>query len=286
MLATVSSNGIRIPFDERHFAPMLDSSGIADDPASLRARYRADGYLYLRRLLDPEEVLAMRAAYFSQFDPIYLKQGTGPAEGIFSGSRPPGLPPHGVPGHPAYDFVRSETFLRFASQPVLASLAEILLEGPVLLLPRMIVRHFDSSTPRASRAHLDHTYLDKGSDHLVTMWVPLGDCPLDTGGLVYLEGSHLLDPRELEPLKAVTDRPNDPRPISHDLSWVARTLSRRWLWADFAAGDVTVHSPHLVHASLDTLSERMRLSADIRFLKQGEQPDPRWLVPWSGDDGN
>jgi hypothetical protein len=91
---------------------------------------------------------------------------------------------------------------------------------------------------------------------------------------------------DFEPLRGVTDRPGDARPITHDLALVARTLQRRWLWADFAAGDVTVHSPHLVHASLDTVTDEMRLSADVRFLREGERADPRWLQAWAGDDGN
>lgn len=286
MLAKVSSNGVAVPFDEQHFAPLRDSSDAAADPSVLRERYRADGYLYLPGYLDPAEVRSLRGAYFSLFDPSYLKAGTSPEEGVFSGERPTDLPAHGVAGHPAHSFVRSELFERFVSQPALLRLAEAVLGGPAWRLPRSIVRHFDRSTPRASRAHVDHTYLDQGSDALVTMWIPLGDCPVPAGGLVYLETSHHMGAPDFEPLRGVTDRPGDARPITHDLALVARTLQRRWLWADFAAGDVTVHSPHLVHASLDTVTDEMRLSADVRFLREGERADPRWLQAWAGDDGN
>jgi ectoine hydroxylase-related dioxygenase (phytanoyl-CoA dioxygenase family) len=67
---------------------------------------------------------------------------------------------------------------------------------------------------------------------------------------------------------------------------VAERLGRRWRWADYQSGDVTVHSPHLVHASLDTTTDAMRLSADLRFLRRGQPADARWLVAWAGDDGN
>lgn len=33
-------------------------------------------------------------------------------------------------------------------------------------------------------------YLREGSDRVLSMWIPLGDCPIDRGGLIYLEGSH------------------------------------------------------------------------------------------------
>jgi hypothetical protein len=41
-----------------------------------------------------------------------------------------------------------------------------------------------------------------------------------------------------------------------------------------------------VHASLDTTTDAMRLSADLRFLRRGQPADARWLVAWAGDDGN
>ena len=286
MVADPTSNGIPVPFDDRYFAPLRDSSSIHLQADELRARYCEDGYLYVRGALDRATVMEIRRAYFSTFPAGYLRDGTTPAEGVFSGRRPETLPPHGVEGHPAHSFVRSPLFSSFAADHRLAHLATSVLGGPVEQLPRTIVRHFDRSTPMASRAHVDHSYLDRGSDQLVTIWIPLGDCPRPTGGLVYLDGSHRLPPSSLDQLRAVTDRPDDPRAISHDLGWVAGELGRRWLWADYQAGDVTIHSPHILHASLDTTTDRMRLSADLRFLRRGEPADTRWLQAWAGDDGN
>jgi ectoine hydroxylase-related dioxygenase (phytanoyl-CoA dioxygenase family) len=284
--SALTSNGISVPFDAPHFAPLRDSSQWRSDPAELRSRYLEDGYLYLRGVLDRPTVIELRQAYFAQFDPAYLRPGTDPAEGLFSGRRPRGLPDHGVAGHPAHAFVRSARFDAFAADPRLERLAADVLGGPVRRLPRAIVRHFDRATPRASRAHVDRSYLDAGSDQLLTAWIPLGDCPRPTGGLVYLEGTHRLDPADFEHLRGVSDRPGDNRAISHDLAWVADQLGRRWRWADYRAGDVTIHSPYIVHASLDTTTDAMRLSADLRYLLEGEPADARWLTAWAGDDGN
>jgi ectoine hydroxylase-related dioxygenase (phytanoyl-CoA dioxygenase family) len=282
----LTSNGVPVPFDDRHFAPLDDSTPLLAEPSALRVRYERDGYVYLRRALDPERVLALRAAYFQGFDGSYLRPGTSPRDGFFSGHRPADLGPHGVEGHPAHAFVRSSGFDAFAADPALEALAETVLGGPVWRLPRSIVRHFDRATPVASRAHVDYSYLDAGTDRLATLWIPLGDCPRPTGGLVYLEGSHHTEPAEFTDLRTVTDRPDDTRAISHDLAWVAEQLGRRWRWADYQAGDVTIHSPHLVHASLDTTTDAMRLSADIRFIRRGDAADARWLHAWAGDDGN
>jgi ectoine hydroxylase-related dioxygenase (phytanoyl-CoA dioxygenase family) len=286
MTTSVTSNGVAVPFDRRHFAPLRDSSAVRSDPEAIRARYAEDGYLYMKGVLDPAAVKALREAYFAQFDRSYLRAGTNPADGVFSGRRPHGLPPHGVTGHPAHAFVRSSRFEVFASDPAFAALAQDVLGGPVTRLPRSIVRHFDRLTPTASRAHVDFSYLDRGSDQLVTIWIPIGDCPRATGGLVYLEGSHRIERSSFDRLRAIHDRPEDPRPISHNLAWVAEQLGTRWRWTDYQAGDIALHSAHIVHASLDTTTAAMRLSADLRFLRCGQPADPRWLVPWAGDDGN
>jgi len=279
------SNGVPIPMER--FAPMRDSSGLIDDPKALREQFQQDGYVYLRGVLDRDEVMRLRGRYFAMFDPAYLKDGTAPTDGIFSGQVPVGLPPHGVAGHPAHALVRDEAFAQFVADPKLAGLATALLDAEVRQLPRQILRHFHRGSNLASRAHTDYVYMDRGSASIVTMWLPIGDCPVAAGGLVYLEGSQHIPPADLDVLKSVrTDRPGDPRPISNDLGWTADKLGGRWLYADYQAGDVAIHSPHLVHASLDTTTDAMRMSADIRFLPTSVEPDPRWLTPWSGDDGN
>ncbi|HWG73618.1 MAG TPA: phytanoyl-CoA dioxygenase family protein [Acidimicrobiales bacterium] len=285
-MADITSNGRPIPFTDRYFTPARDSSDLLADPASLRERYQEDGFVWLRGVLRPGDVRRLRARYFAGFAPGYLAAGTRAEDGVFSGRRPGDLPPHGVEGHPAHAFVRSSTFLDFVDDPALTRVAEALLGGPCTQLPRRILRHFDRAAPTASRAHADYRYLDQGSDRLITIWIPLGDCPLPTGGLIYLAGSHRIAPERLAGLRARSDRPDDTRAFSHDLAWVSDQLGCPWSWADYAAGDVTVHSPYTVHASLDTRTDAMRASVDVRYLADGAAVDPRWLEPWAGDDGN
>jgi hypothetical protein len=280
-----SSNGVPLEFDDLHFAPMRDSTGLRYDTGRLRERYRQDGYLLLRGVLPESRVWRLRAEYFATFPAAYFKQGTERSAGVYSGHPPVGLPPYGVPGHPAHDFVRGRVFAEFTAQPGLEGLARALLGAPVALVPRKVLRHFDASSKEATRAHVDRAYPSGADSDLVTMWIPLGDCPVETGGLVYLEGSHRLAPGAVDRPRTVTDRPHDRRPFSHDLAWTARTLGGRWLWTDFRAGDVALHCPDLVHASLDTVTETMRLSTDIRFQRAGLPIRQEWTRPWSADDG-
>jgi ectoine hydroxylase-related dioxygenase (phytanoyl-CoA dioxygenase family) len=280
-----SSNGVPVDFTDRYFAPMQDSTDLLAEPDLLRKRYREDGYVLLRHVLDPAEVLRIRAAYFSAFPREYFKAGTQPADGVFSGTVPASLPEYGVRGHPAYDFVRSQAYEDFAAQPALAAVAAALLDGDVQLIRRKVLRHYDRSSGQASRAHVDRAYQVVPDGDVVTLWLPLGDCPLDGGGLIYLSGSHRQSTHAVDSASPVTDRPSDPRPFSHDLAWTAGELGGRWLWTDFRAGDVAAHCPDLVHASLDTVTDAMRLSTDIRFQRSAAPVDPRWTVDWAADDG-
>jgi hypothetical protein len=278
-----SSNGVPIEFDSRFFAPMRESNELLGQPGALRERYVRDGYLLLRGVLDPAEVMRVRGDYFALFPDGYLQPGTPLAAGMYSGQAGPVLPSHGTAGHPAHAFVRSDAYARFTETPRLAGLAELLLEAPVILLPRKVLRHFDHDSKQASRAHVDRAYPSGGD--MVTAWVPLGDCPVDRGGVIYLSGSHRLPFAAKDLERQVTDRPHDLRPISHDLAWTARTVGGRWLWTDFRAGDIALHCPDVIHASLDNSTDTARLSTDLRFQRADEPVDAQWTVPWSADDG-
>ena len=62
--------------------------------------------------------------------------------------------------------------------------------------------------------------IDGVAADIVTLWVPLGDSPLESGGLLYLEGSHEdLDLEAAVRADAPQDRVNDLRPLTHDLKW-------------------------------------------------------------------
>jgi ectoine hydroxylase-related dioxygenase (phytanoyl-CoA dioxygenase family) len=276
---------VLIAFDEATFAPQQDVHNWRQNTDLVRRRFAEEGYVLIRGALDRDAVLDLRESYFSRFDSSLFADGTTPRDGIFSGVDPDGLAAYGTAGHPAYDLVRSAEFDAFSRTPELRSIAETILGGPAELLPRRILRHFQRSAQRASRAHVDFDYMNHGSDKVVTAWIPLGDCPIECGGLVYLERSHTIPRAELEQLRDHTDRPHDRRPISNDLGMTARVLGGRWLWANFQAGDVVLHSPHIVHASLDNMSDVMRLSADVRFRRRDAQPDERWNSDWSADDG-
>jgi ectoine hydroxylase-related dioxygenase (phytanoyl-CoA dioxygenase family) len=261
-----TSNGLPVASTAARFGRLRE----APTQQHWRAQYLADGYLLLRGAVDPALVLKARTAYLAGFDKGFE-----------------GLPVHGTAGHPAHSFVRSKDFSALADNPVFAEIAATLLGTPTVRVPRTPLRHFIKGTHRASRAHTDRTYLDEPVENCVTLWVPLGDCAMDAGALMYLEGSHLeADIENRLRDNAPTDRAQDTRPISHDLAWVAERADSRWLTADFKAGDIVAHVPTIIHASLDPATDYMRVSTDLRFLRAGTAIDARWQNPWAADDGH
>ena len=74
--------------------------------------------------------------------------------------------------------------------------------------------------------------------------------------------------------------------ISKDLPAMAERFDRRWLAADYQAGDVVFHSPYMIHASTTNEDRmgRIRLSTDIRYQNVSDEIDARWANHWSLDD--
>ncbi len=125
-------------------------------------------------------------------------------------------------------------------------------------------------------------YVREGTDRVLSIWIPLGDCPVEFAGLCHWEGSHqwvMQDERNGVLRRAEW--------ITADLPMLAEQYDSRWLLADYEAGDVVVHSAHIVHAATDNVDaeNRIRLSTDIRYQRVSEPIDWRWQEHWFGGDG-
>jgi hypothetical protein len=269
----------------------MEAHTAAESTQVLRETLQRDGYLLLRHLLDPVAVEEMRSAYFDQFEAKYFEDRDA---GVFVDGAEWTGPFHGTEGHPAWETARSELFRQFAEQDVLFDLAEDLLDASVFTLERRPVRSFWPNSHYSSRAHTDEYFgsvpgksQHMGTMRFLTMWVPIGDVPLRTGGLVYLEDSQQVVPEEIREKLGDPDRGPDALPIAADLKALADLTNRRWAWTDYRAGDVVVHTPRTVHASLDCETRYARMSTDLRFVNSADRSkiDQRWMVPWSSDDG-
>ncbi|MGP3533256.1 phytanoyl-CoA dioxygenase family protein [Microbacterium sp. RD1] len=246
-----------------------------DDREALWRRLRRDGYLFLTGFLDPQMIAEFRRFYFAELRDT----------GVVDPDADPGL---GLAGGAEIDraALRRALYDRIIPSPEY----EALVQGPrvrewfrwflgedVALHKRRILRHTqpgEGGIGTATQAHYDLVYLREGTDRVLSMWIPLGDCPIERGGLTYLERSHH---RVLEEERNGT-LPTPVASITADLPGLADRHDERWLITDYAAGDVVVHSAHIVHAALDNVAVDgvMRLSTDIRYQRVSEPIDWRW----------
>lgn len=233
------------------------------DLPRLRERLRRDGYLFLTGLLDPEVVQRFRRYYFGLTGAVADRASYRKV--LFD---------QVVPG-PEY--------AAFCAQPAIKGWFEWFLGGEPFLHKRKIIRQTapgENGIGMATQAHYDLVYLREGSDQVLSAWIPLGDCPVARGGLVYLEGSHhrVLEEEAAGRLK----RPA--ASMTADLPGLADEYDARWLVADYSAGDVVIHTAHTIHAALDNVSDDMRLSTDIRYQRSDEAIDGRWQNHWHNQD--
>ncbi|MHC6219712.1 phytanoyl-CoA dioxygenase family protein [Arthrobacter sp. MMS24-S77] len=254
------------------------------DRDSLWSRLRRDGYLYLTNHLDAGMVESFREHYFSQMVGTgLLEPGTDPATGVgATGAVDLGKVREILFG----EIVPGAAYEALTSHPAIHGWFEWLLEGEVHLHKRKIIRHIrpgEAGIGTATQAHYDLIYLREGSERVLSMWIPLGDCPVEMGGLTYLEGSHhwaMADERERGLQRPAAS-------MTADLPALADEHDGRWLLADYRAGDVMVHSSYMVHAGTDNVDplNRIRLSTDIRYQRASEPIDWRWQEHWNYNDG-
>jgi phytanoyl-CoA hydroxylase len=180
-----------------------------------------------------------------------------------------------------------------------------------VLLKRALLRHnVPASSKAPSGIHYDQLFLRAGEPVFVTAWVPIGNCAADGGGLMYLEDSLGLG-QEIERdfakrqesesmtreerVSAFNRHMNGDGHLSHNVKeWTKanggsgqvgtktdtkQTAGRRWLVADYEAGDVVFHSPWMIHAASrnNDRDGRIRLSTDLRFYEKGAKLDERWM---------
>ncbi|TVY47530.1 hypothetical protein LOCC1_G003702 [Lachnellula occidentalis] len=289
----------------------------------IRRRYKEDGYVYMKGVLPREDILKVREEYFKLLSPSgVLKPGTAPVDGIFN----PAGDKHDYPafgaGHyagpnPGPGEERSARYLelglRAHSEPWFK---EMLVHHPALLgfaerltgwgedtvvLQRALLR---TNTPgnEAIGIHYDQIFLRHGEDSVLTAWVPIGDIKANGGGLIYLEKSYSLGTEmekeftdkakasgmtEKETENAFNQNMMAGGMLSQGPIEFGEHYKRKWLVADYEAGDAVFHNAYFIHASTRNHDPegRIRLGTDIRFANSKRPWDTRWTKDFEFGDG-
>lgn len=252
------------------FAQMTESNDLLDDPVALRERMDSDGYILMRRLIDPERIADVR----NDFQEILA--GTG---WIHGGSRIAERAPARAPLREsdeeyfgAYDQVQKlESFHALAHDDGLTGLMRALIGATAFPHPLKVARLVFPSAPEVSTPPHQDFLNNQGTPELTATWIPLHDCPMESGSLAVLRGSHRFGVLPLEwHLGPGNRQAQMPPEVQEQL---------RWVTTDVNAGDVLIFGALTVHAALNNATFGMRLSVDFRFQPERQELSELVLQP-------
>jgi hypothetical protein len=236
---------------------LRDSKGLLGDWEALRSRIAADGYVFVRGLLDAEEVRSVGRSNLGHL------QSTGWTESACDPvSAPPRTPVRAVRmldafGDPGYRRILADP--GFNRLPFDAPLADLMgqILGPAgfcypLKLPRIVYPASMVPKQPGNIVHKDY----RAVQDMFTCWVPLGDVPPSLGGLAIMTGSHHTSRVRYRPLS---------------------TMEAGWATTDYRPGDVLVFHCLTTHAALPNRADHLRFSAEYRW-QLADQPAPRRMV--------
>lgn len=287
LLPTLTAGGIELDTRPAAFGFLKESADAVDDPRELRRRMSQDGYLYLPGFLDREDVREVRRkicdvlADDGLLDPAFPREQAIAARDVNVAFRPD-IVRHGPP---------REALERVIYGPRTMAFFTSLLSGAAT--------HFDFTWLRAvapgkgTYPHCDVVFMGRGTNDLYTAWVPLGDVPLEVGGLILVEGSHRDEATRAgycaHDVDTVCENKLGRKPLEEagfmgygalgvDMRAIRERLGGRLLTArEFRMGDLLVFSVYTVHGSLDNRSREIRLSSDSRYQLASEPMDERWI---------
>ena len=265
----------QMEFPGARFGRLRDSTAALADTGELRRRIAADGYLFVRGLIDRGAVLEARRVVLGYLrERVALVQGTPLMEGVMQRAGR-GRTGRGV-----------GMGKRITHRPELLRV----LEGPEL---QSFYRRFYGEAPatfghkwlravgneKFTGSHMDVVYMGRGSERVNTVWIPFGDIPIAQGTLVICEASHRLDSfaklRETYGASDV-DRDRTEGWFSEDPEEIIDRFGGRWLTAEVRAGDVITFGLHTLHGSTTNTTNRFRISCDVRYQPASEPMDERW----------
>lgn len=281
----LTSLGLALDTSEEAFGFLRSSEHLLGDIDALHERLEEDGYLFIRNFLPKDLIRTARLSILQRLaDAGHLDPQAPREDGVINRDHAPGFTPSLANPNPDVE--------RVVFGPELLGFYTRLLGGPV--------RHFDYIWARSvarghgTASHCDLVYMGRGTHRLLTCWVPYGEVPVEQSPLMILEGSHKQSDRIKNYLEVDVDaycenRPEEVQKVKVEGGWshpgwlsqnsvsLREKFGGRWLTAHFQPGDFLTFPMHLVHASLDNATDRVRLSTDTRYQLASEPIDERWI---------
>jgi ectoine hydroxylase-related dioxygenase (phytanoyl-CoA dioxygenase family) len=248
-----------------------DSTHLLSDVDALRTRFRDDGYVFLRGVVATDVLSALRSAITSVCARHgWFRPGTDPIDARTA------IEPC-VEGDESYAIVydeiqRLEELHAVPHDPSVARCMTSIVGDSAFPHPLSIARLAFPRTEWVTPPHQDYPN-NQGTEDLVACWIPLGDCPVDLGGLSVLRGSHRFG---VAPVDFALGAGNVEAQLDQ------RYAQLQWVGGDFELGDALVFHSLTVHRSQPNITDRLRLSVDYRFQREGEALTAGCLEPHFG----
>jgi len=256
----------------------MDETSLSDD---LSAKLEKDGYLLLRNVYDVNEVIEARRMILKSLHEVgEVKEPYD--SGIFSGDSN---------RRRIYPTTKDlGEFWRKTSE--MEELRRVINGKNIMRVMNSIFEeeasHFSFAWLRAmvkgkaSPVHVDHPYMNRGTDKLVTCWTPLSEISENEGTLYVMRESHLWSDIRHKFLGLDIDKnPSIPGHIEEHPEELLNRKKSIFLTSNFNPGDCLIFGMFTVHGSFDNNNQngKIRLSCDTRFQPKSELMDPRFAGP-------
>lgn len=265
------------------FGRLRDSTTHAQDFSELRERLNRDGYIFLRGVVELDVLADARALMLAALGKRGILDTDGARDARVGRARA---------GTSFYGLLKElhgdDTALKFTRLKSVLSLLAGLFGEPATGLGHAFLRA--AGPGKGEKPHCDWVYMSRGTEQLLTAWMPVVDVPIQRGALMLLEGSHLPNRATREYLDMDADSLGlfDGLRFKHGSlvrggryslrpDRVREEFGTRWLTEDFTPGDLVLFGPRLLHATLDNQTAEYRLSVDVRYQPQTEPVDPRFV---------
>ena len=260
----------KIKKTEKEIGEFRVSNDALGDGEELRRRLGGEGNVFLQGVMERDKLMGLGGEIMGVLmEAGWLEEGTDPLEGIArQGAQcTEGDVEYAEVYHRMYSL---EAFHRAGHWPEVLGVMEQVIGGEVLPHPHKIARlWFPQYTEHTTPRHQDFVHF-QGSFETYTFWAPVGDCPIELGGLAMLPGSHKIG-----------------KVREHHFSLGAgglvvdeEELEGAWLSTDYEAGDALIFPSLTVHQALPNYTEdRLRISLDNRYQARDQPIAQHMLGP-------
>lgn len=252
------------------------------DFSGLRSKLEEDGFLYLKGVLGRDSVLDARA--------VVIRGLVEKGDVLLDQNKSVLLEACNLGCLPNMEGVNSLTHSKEMLNVLEGSSIRNVV-GAALGVDPQQTKTFDYKWLRAvgrttfTGVHCDSVYMSRGSSKLLTCWIPIEEnATLELGALAMCKGSH--KSKGLQRLRATYGKfDTEAEPGFEGSGWFTNDpleISRmdpevQWVAGDYEAGDMLIFTLLTLHCSTANLTDRVRISCDIRYQPADEIIDDRYM---------